>query len=55
MTMSVRFCFSYDLLKWDFIASNDHFNKKNIVDMDIVSDVTCTRQRISTLVVIRLL
>ena len=43
MTMSVRFCLSYDPLKWHFIA----FKMKNIsrrksnADLDFVNDVTC--------------
>ena len=37
-------------------VQNDHyFNKKRIVDMDVVNDVTSTRQNVSTRMVIRFL
>ena len=44
--MSVKFYLSYDPLKWDFIAfkMNNISRRKRIVDMDVVSDVTCMRQ-----------
>ena len=38
--MTVRFCLSYDPLKWDFIdfKMNIISIRKHIVDMDIVND-----------------
>ena len=47
MTTSVRFCLSYGPLQWDFIAFKVNMIsiRKRIVDMDVVNDVTCTRQR----------
>ena len=55
MTTSVRFCLSYDPLKWDFIAfkMNVILIRKLIVDMNVVNDVTCMRQSVMTRVVIR--
>ena len=52
---SVRFYLSYDPIKWDFDSlQNDHyFNKKRIVDTDIVNDVTSTHQSVIRRVVIR--
>ena len=52
--MSVRFCLSYDPLKWDFIAfkMNIILLRKRIVDMDVVNNVTYTRQSVITCVVI---
>ena len=56
MTTSVRFCESYDPLKWDVIAFKMNILlRKRIVDMNVVNDVTCTRQSIITRVVIRFL
>ena len=57
MTMSVRFCLSYDPLKWDFVAFKMNITslRKRIVDMDLVNDVTCTRQSVTKRVVIRFL
>ena len=57
MTTSVTFCLSYNPLKWDFIAfkMNIISIRKCIVDMDVVNDVTCTRQSVFTCVVIRVL
>ena len=54
-TTTVRFCLSYDPLKWDSIAfkMNIISVRKRIVDMDVVDDVTCTRQSVITRVVIR--
>ena len=45
MTMSVRFCLSYDPLKWDFIAFKMNFIliRKDIVDMDVANDAAYTR------------
>ena len=41
MTTSVRFCLSYDRLKWDFIAFKmDIISLKCTVDTDVVNDVT---------------
>ena len=46
MTNSVRFCLSYGPLKLVFIAFkvNIILIRKRIVDMDVVSDATCTGQ-----------
>ena len=57
MTTSVRFCLSHDPLKWDFIVvkMNIISIRKRIVDMDIVIDVTGSRQSVITPVVIRFL
>ena len=46
MTTSVRFCLSYDPLKWDFIAFKMHIIsvRKCIIDTDVINDVTCTRR-----------
>ena len=55
MTTSVRFYLSYDPLKSHFIAfkmSIISIIKRN-VDIDVVKDVTCTRQSVITRVVIR--
>ena len=53
-SMSVRFCLSYDPLKWDFIALKMSIISmwKRIVDMDVVNNVTQTRQSVITRVVI---
>ena len=47
MTTSVRFCLSYDLLKWDFIAFklNIISIRKHIVDTDIVMTL-CIRTKV---------
>ena len=54
---SVRFCLSYIYypLKWDFIAfkMNIVSIRKRIVDTDVVSDSTFTRQSVITRKVIR--
>ena len=57
MTTSVRFCLSYDPLKWNFTAfkTNIISIRKQIVDTNVVNDVTCTRQSVTTRVVIRFL
>ena len=57
MTTSVRFCLSHNPLNWDFIAFKMQINliRKRIVDMDVVNDVTRSRQSIITRVVIRFL
>ena len=54
MTTRVRFCLSYDPLKWDFIAfkMNKISIRKRIIDTDVVNDVTFTRQSVITRVVI---
>ena len=54
MTTSVRFCLSYDPLKSDFIAfkMDNISRRKHIADMDVVNDVTSTRQSVITHVVI---
>ena len=54
---SVRFCLSYDHLKWDFIAfkMNIISLRKRIVDTDVVNDVMHARQSVITRVVIRFL
>ena len=47
---------SEDFPSYSFIASNDHyFNKRRIVDTDVVNDVTFTHQMVITRVVIRFL
>ena len=50
MTTSVRFCLSYDPFKWDFVVfkMNNISIRKRIADMDVVNDVTCTRQSVTT-------
>ena len=55
MTMSVRFCLSYDPLKWHFIAlkMNRISKSTRIADTDVVTDVTCLRQSVITRVIIR--
>ena len=55
MTTSARFCLSYDSLKRDFIVFKMNISSiwKCIVDMDVVNDVTCTRQSVITRVVRR--
>ena len=57
MTTSVRFCLSYDPLKRDFIAFKMKIIsiRKRIVETDVVSDVTHSRQSVITPVAIRLL
>ena len=49
MITSVRFCLSYDPLKWDFIAfkMNTISKRKRIVDISIVNGVTYTRKSVS--------
>ena len=51
---SLRFCLSCDSLKLEFIAfkMNIILLRKLVVDMDIVSNVTCMRQSVITHVVI---
>ena len=46
MITSVRFCLSYVPLKLDFIAFKMYnISRRNrIVDMEVVNDITCTRQ-----------
>ena len=48
MTTSVRFCLSYDPLRWNFIAlkMNRISKSKRIADTDVVTDVTCMRQSV---------
>ena len=55
MTTSVRFCLSYNSLKWNFIAFKMNISsiRKRIVDTDVVNDVTNMRQSVITRVVIR--
>ena len=50
MTLSVRFCLSYDPLNWDFIAlkMGNISRRKRIVDTNIVSDVTSMCQSVIT-------
>ena len=57
MTMSIRFCLSYDSVIRDFIAFKLNFIsiRKHIVERDVVSDVTCTRQSVITRSVMRFL
>ena len=47
---SVRFCLSYDSLKWDFTAfkMNVISIRKCTADTDVVNDVTNMRQNIIT-------
>ena len=55
MTASVKFCLSQDPLKWDFIAFKMNIISiiKRIVDIDVVNNVTRSRQSVITGVVIR--
>ena len=48
MTTSVRFCLSFDPLKWDFIALKINIisKGKRSVDSCVVNDVTRTRQSV---------
>ena len=57
MTTSVRFCLSYDPLKFDVIAFKMHniSSRKRIVDTGVINDVTRSRQSVITRVVIRFL
>ena len=57
MTTSVKFCLSYNPLKWDFIAfkMGNIPRRKRIVDINVVNDVTSTRRSVITRVVIRFL
>ena len=57
LTTSVRFCFSCEHLKCDFIAFKMDIIplRKRIVDTDVVNDVTGSRQSVITRVVIQLL
>ena len=57
MTTSVRYCLSYERLKWDFVIfkMNIISIRKHIVDMVVVNGVTCSRQSVITCVVIQLL
>ena len=54
VTTYERFCFSYDPLKWDFIAfkMNIILKRKCIVDSDVINDVTYMRQSVITCVII---
>ena len=56
MTMSVRFCLSYDPMKWAFIAFKMNIITigKHVVDTDVVNDVACALKSV-TCVVIRFL
>ena len=53
MTTSVRFFLSYDSLKWDFNAFklNIISMRERIVDMEVVDDVSYTRQGVITRVI----
>ena len=55
MTTSVRFCLSYDPLKWGLIAfkMNNLSIRKRIVDTDGVDDATRSRKSVITRVVMR--
>ena len=58
MTTSIRFCLSYDVLKWDLftITLNNLLIRKRIVGTDVVNDATQLRKSaIIARVVIRLL
>ena len=54
MITSVRFCLSYEPIKYDFITfkTNNISIRKHIVDMDVVNDVTFSRQSVITRMVI---
>ena len=55
MTTSIRFCLSYDPLKWKNIAFNINIVsiKKRIADTNVISDITCTHQNVISRVGIR--
>ena len=55
MSTRVKFCVSYSLLNLDFIAFKiDIISiQKRIIDTDVVNDVTCMRQSVITVVIIR--
>ena len=55
MTTSLRFCLSYEPLKWDFMTfiTNIISMSKCIGETDVVNGVTCTHQSVFTHVVIR--
>ena len=50
MTTSVRFCLSYDPLKWDFVTfkMNIMSVRKCTIVSCAVHDVTCTHQNVMT-------
>ena len=54
--MSVRFCLSYDPLKWDFMAfkMNIISIRKYIADTDVVNDVTFLHRSFIPYVILRL-
>ena len=56
MIISVRFCLSYDPLKWDFMAfkMNIISIRKYIADTDVVNDVTFLYRSVIPCVVLRL-
>ena len=55
MTTRIRFCISFDHLKWDFIAfkMNVISMRKRTVEEDVVNDITCTFQSVITRVFIQ--
>ena len=60
MTMSLRLNLSYEPLKFDFIAfkmnlKTKYFNKKHIVDTNIVNEILSSCQSVITSVVIQFL
>ena len=55
MTTSVRFSYEPSNMGFYRLKMNIISTRKRIVDMDIVNDVTCTRQSVITRMVIRFL
>ena len=57
MTTNIRFCLSYDPLKWDFIAfeMDNISSRKRIADMDVINDVESMCRSVITPVVIQFL
>ena len=52
MTMDVRFCLSYDPLKWNCVQNTYYLIGKCIIDTDTVNDITCLCQSVITHVVL---
>ena len=56
--MATRIQFVYQMtLNMGFyrLQNENYFNKKRIIDMNVVDEVTCTRQSVTTRMVIRIL
>ena len=55
MTVSVRFCLSCKAFKIGFyrLQTEHYFNKKRIVDTDVVNDLSCLSPSVITHVIIR--